>query len=72
MTRQPASSKTVERAWRDLPASVDADPLRMRTISALRWACSIQLDLIEEGQDGTEDDDQKAIRDWLRKYNQWE
>jgi hypothetical protein len=57
-----------KQALHDLPSSVDFDPLAMRTINDLRWACLIQLDLIEEGQDGTEEDDPKAIRRWLKKY----
>ncbi len=44
-------------AVRDMPDCVDFDPLAMKTIDDLRFACQIQLDLIEEGQDGTEDDD---------------
>src|SRR5262245_19860954 len=55
--RQMMAAITFERAWNDLPACVDADPLASKTIDDLRWACQLQLDLIEEGQDGTEDDD---------------
>jgi hypothetical protein len=57
-----------ERALRDMPIDVEVDHLAMRTISDLRFACLIQLDLIEEGQDGTENDDPQAIRRWLKKY----
>ncbi len=57
-----------EKAWRELPACIDTDPLAMRTLEVLRFACRIQLDLIEEGQDGTEDDDPKAIRRWLKNW----
>ena len=60
--------KTFEKALRDLPSDVDYDPLRMKTINDLQWACLLQLDLIEEDQDGTGDDDPKAIRRWLKKY----
>ena len=56
------------RAMRELPDSVSVDPLVMKTIEDLRWACLIQLDLIEEGQDGTEEDDAMAIRRWLKRY----
>ena len=62
------TATTFELAWRDMPASVELDPLAMKTIEDLRYACLIQLDLIEEGQDGTEDDDPRAIKRWLRKY----
>jgi hypothetical protein len=62
------NSPTFQQAWKDLPACVDTDPLAMKTIRDLRWACQTQLDLIDEGQDGTEDDDPKAIRRWLKKY----
>lgn len=62
------SKQTFREAWRELPSCVELDPLAMKTIDDLRWACRIQLDLIEEGQDGTENDDPKAIRRWLKKY----
>lgn len=64
MPKQP----TFEQAWQDMPACVDTDPLAMKTINDLRWACLTQLDLIEEGQDGTEEDEPKAIKRWLKKY----
>jgi hypothetical protein len=66
MNKQP----TFEQALRDLPASVDYDPLAMKTIDDLWWSAQLQLDLIKEGQDGTEDDDPKAIRRWMKKYGQ--
>jgi hypothetical protein len=59
---------TFEQALLDLPSDIDYDPLAMTTLADLRWACRIQLDLIEEGQDGTSGDDKKAIRLWLKKY----
>lgn len=59
---------TFERALRDLPGSVDFDSLAMKTLGDLRWACLLQLDLVQEGQDGTEDDDPRALRRWLKKY----
>lgn len=61
--------KTIyEQALYDLPKDIDFDPLAMTTLDDLRWACQIQLDLIEEGQDGTENDDPKPIRKWLKRY----
>lgn len=57
-----------ERAWRDMPAGVELDPLAMKTLEDLRFACLIELDLIEEGQDSAEDIDPKPIRRWLKKY----
>jgi len=59
---------TYERALRDLPTSVGADPLAMTTLDDLRWAAVTQLDLIESGEDGTEADDPRAIRRWLKRY----
>lgn len=59
---------TFEQALRDMPACVDFDPLAMTTVNDLRFACLLQLDLINEGQDGTEEDDPKAIRRWLKRY----
>lgn len=55
-------------AWRDMPACVELDALAMKTMDDLRYACLIQLDLIEESQDGTESDDPVTIRKWLKKY----
>ncbi len=55
-------------AVRELPDSVDFDPLAMKTLNDLQWACVLQLDLIEEGQDSTEGDDPKPVRRWLKKY----
>ncbi len=59
---------TFDQALKDLPADVEYDHHAAKTINDLRWACLLQLDLIEEGQDGTEEDDAKAIRRWLKKY----
>jgi hypothetical protein len=59
---------TFVQALSDLPDTIDYDPWQMKTITDLRYACLIQLDLIEEGQDGTEDDDPRPIRGWLKKY----
>ena len=73
--RTPDAEQIAERdacmlklAWRDMPSCVDTDPLVMKTIADLRSACLIQLDLINEGQDGTENDDVVAIYRWLAKY----
>ena len=57
-----------QKAWNDLPACVLTDPLATKTISDLRWACQIQLDLIKEQQDGTQEDDLHAIKQWMKKY----
>lgn len=57
-----------ERALSELPASVLHNTLAGNTLDDLRWACLIQLDLIEECQDGTEYEDSRAIRRWLQKY----
>ena len=63
-----AKQSLFERAFRDMPDIVEVDPLSQKTLSDLRFACLIQLDLIEEEQDGTEGDDPKPIRKWLKKY----
>ena len=51
-----------EKAFADLPGYIFIDPVRMKTIDDLIFACKIQLGLIEEGQDGTENDNPEAIR----------
>lgn len=66
--KQAPKQPTFEQAVRDLPDSVDYDALRMTTLDDLRWACLTQLDLVEEGQDGTEDDDPTALKRWLKRY----
>jgi hypothetical protein len=65
-----ATEQTTEfdKAMKDMPACVEVDTLAMKTLDDLRWACQIQLDLIEEGQDGTEQDDPAAIKKWLNQY----
>ena len=60
---------TFEDALRDLPDCVDYDPLAMKTVGDLCWSARLQLDLCDEGQDGTEEDDPKAIRRFLKKYD---
>lgn len=60
--------KQFEAAFKALPACVDVD--HPKTLADLIFAARIQLDLIEEGQDGTENDDPAAIRRWLRKYGE--
>ncbi|HLF96973.1 MAG TPA: hypothetical protein VI457_07500 [Methylococcaceae bacterium] len=57
-----------EKAWRALPDCVDLDLLAMTTIEDLVAAAEIRLDLINEGQDGTENDDPRAIKKWLRQF----
>jgi hypothetical protein len=56
-------------AWKELPASADADPAVCKTVADLVWACRLQLDLIEEGQDGAEDDDPKPLRRFIKKWS---
>jgi glutathione S-transferase len=59
-----------EKAMSDLPiCMVGALMGDEKTIGDLVYACQVQLDLIEEGQDGTEEDDPKAIRRWLKKWS---
>jgi hypothetical protein len=62
--------KLYDEALIAIPSAVNLDPLADRTLEDLRWKCRIQLDLIEEGQDGTEEDDPKPIRQWLAKYGE--
>lgn len=40
-----------------------------KTIADLYFMAQIQLDLIAEQQDGTEDDDPAEIRRWMKKHN---
>lgn len=70
VARHQARNETFDAALKELPAGVGVDPLSARTLDDLRWACRLQLDLIEEGQDGTEDDDERAIRRWLGKFGE--
>ncbi len=58
------------KAARSLPDSVNYDPLAHKTIADLVWAATIELDLIEEGQDGTEPKDAAKIRKWLKRWRQ--
>ena len=62
------TDRLFDQAFKDLPPCVEYDPLAVKSLADLQWACLLQLDLIEEGQDGTEEDDPKAIRRWLKKY----
>ena len=54
-------------ALRQLPDSVDYDPLAHTTLDELAHTALIELDLIEEGQDGTVPQDAAKIRKWLKK-----
>lgn len=45
------------------------DPHAHTTIEELAWTALVELDLIEEGQDGTEPKDAKRIRKWLAKWH---
>jgi len=67
-TKKPAKS-LFEQMFADLPDCLigggcdDAtDPEEMIHLA------KVQLDLIEEGQDGTEEDDPDAIRKWLKRW----
>jgi hypothetical protein len=58
-----------EKAFRALPiCMVGALMGDEKTVSDLVHYCRIQLDLIESGEDGTEEDDPRAIRRWLKKW----
>ena len=59
----------LKKAWKDLPGCICVDPLQMKTLSDLVWACRTQLDLCNEGQDGTEHDNPIEIKRWLKKYS---
>lgn len=64
----PKKKTVLEGAFQEIPLCVDFDWSPATTLADARWACLIQLDLIESGEDGTEDDDPEAIRRWLKKY----
>lgn len=68
MVKQAKKLSAFDRAWRDLPECISTDPLAMRTLEDLRYACLIQLDLIREGQDSAEGDDPRPIQRWLKKH----
>lgn len=67
-TKSNIADKQFAKAFKALPLCIDVDPLADKTLADLKFRCLIQLDLIEEGQDGTVNDDPAAIRKWLKKY----
>ena len=65
-----ASASRFDEAYRDLPPGVCDDHLAINgDFDLLVDMVQTQLDLIEEGQDGTEEDDPVAIRKWLKKWS---
>ena len=60
-----------ERMFRDLPiCMVGALMGNEKTEFDLQFAVRSQLDLCESGEDGTEEDDPRALRRWLKKYGE--
>ena len=62
-----------EKMRRDLPSTMIGCPAcdDAQTQFDLVFACETQLDLINEGQDGTEYDDPQTIKRWLRKWSKY-
>ncbi len=59
-----------KQAFNDLPMClVGGGADDATTMEDLVSLARIQLDLIEEGQDGTEEDDPDAIKAWLKKWD---
>ena len=56
-------------AIRTLPQSVLYDPLSHIDIKSLAWSALIELDLINEDQDGVDFSDRSKIIRWLRKWS---
>ncbi len=57
-----------DRAFREMPDSVSLDVLAHKTLDDLIFQAETELDLISEGQDGTEPKDAPKIRRWLKKW----
>ena len=58
-----------KRAFNSMPLCMVGAPMGgERTLFDLVQCCRIQLDLIESGEDGTEEDDPRAIRRWLKRW----
>ena len=44
------------------------DPCQHKTLEDLAWTVRTELDLVESGEDGTEDIKPAPLRRWLRKF----
>jgi hypothetical protein len=64
-----AAKKLFKQAVAELPHYFDFDPAVHKTIEDLVATAKSQLDLIEECQDGTEGEDPKLLKRWLKKYS---
>ena len=68
-TKAKTKPSRFKQARADIPPSlVGGCADDARTMGELIHAARIQLDLIEEGQDGTEEDNPDEIRKWLKKW----
>ncbi len=61
------TEKDFARAAKSLP--IMYDPLAHKTLADLVWLARIELDLIEEDQDGVDHGDGPKLRKWLAKWH---
>jgi len=66
MTAQ--ETKQFKADLRTLPGSVMYDPWVHNTLDDLVFVAQVELDLIEENQDGADKADAPGIRRWLKKW----
>lgn len=62
---------TLETAIADVPNAVAIDHLAMNDVADVVWAVRLELDLIEEGQDGTDEYTEKDIREIKAFLKRW-
>lgn len=60
----------IQKAVRKLPmcAAGVYDPHQHKTVADLAFTVETEIDLTEEGQDGTSRRNLKPLRNWLRKF----
>lgn len=62
---------TLESVIADVPNAVAIDVLAMNNVTDVVWAVRLELDLIEEGQDGTDEYTKKDIREIKAFLKRW-
>jgi hypothetical protein len=55
-------------AAKAVPKCVAIDQFHHKTLADLQWAVQIELDLTEEGQDGTNSRNIKPLKRWLQRF----
>jgi hypothetical protein len=70
MTKSKKPLTDLDRARRALPmcACCLYDPYQHKTVADLAFTVETEIDLTEEGQDGTSRRNLKPLRNWLRKF----